>query len=111
MERAVILGRSLIPHAIHAHKLMSAHDRVGIAAKVVQHFDMVGWPQGVLCRTKWWRALRPILGGDRATDFDAVAEKLVDCGYLIECQAPEGQKGGPKGRWWRPNRRLIQLVR
>lgn len=106
MRRAVALGKSLIPHSIAAHRLMGGGG-MAIAQEVVQHYVAVGWPTKVRTLTEWWRPVRQLVG-NTSSDFEPVAQILVDHGYLI----PEQATGA--GRWgkhFRANGRLSQVMR
>ncbi|MEX2388495.1 MAG: DUF3987 domain-containing protein [Phycisphaeraceae bacterium] len=106
MERAIETGRQLIPHAIAAHRLMGGGGFT-VAQEVVEHYQAAGWPNGVVRLSDWWRPVRRIVG-ETSRAFEPVAQILVDHSYLIECDPPEGKRGGPAGRWYRANAELFR---
>ncbi|MGE5612377.1 MAG: DUF3987 domain-containing protein [Bacillota bacterium] len=104
---AIEMGRRLIPHALAAHRLMLGGSRT-VAGDVVAHYTAEGWPRKPQGQSEWWRQVRRYVG-DSSADFEPVARVLVDHGYLIEIEPPESPRGGRPPRYYRANRRLLEL--
>ncbi|MHB1156055.1 MAG: YfjI family protein [Phycisphaerales bacterium] len=104
MQRAIETGRLLIPHAMAAHRLMLGGGRT-VAADVVQHFNTQGWPREAKSQSEWWRQVRRYVG-ESSANFTAVAQVLLDHGYLIEVEHPGTYRTGRPGKYFRANRRL-----
>ena len=103
MVAAVRMGYQLISHAILVHRLMGAAS-LGTAESVVKHYSDVGWPEGQLSLTDWWRPVRRLVG-ESSRDFRAVAVALADHAYLI----PVGEtRSSGWGLVYRANRKLIR---
>lgn len=104
MALAVEVGRQLIPHAIAAHRLMGGTG-ISTAQAVVRHYEGSGWPAAAQSLTDWWRPVRSLVG-ETSSDFEPVAEALVDHGYLVPVSSPHTL--GRPGTYFRANRALHQ---
>ena len=106
MQDAIALGLALVPHAVAVHRLMGTGG-ASVAQEVVNYYQANGWPREPKALTDWWRPVRKLVG-ETSRDFQPVADILVDHGYLVPCDPPEGRKGGPKSQWHRANHQLFR---
>lgn len=82
MERAIVCGKSLIPHAKATYRMMGA-TVAGIAERAVQHLnDNDGWPASPVKTTELWKRLRNPAGDDYQT-FERIVQMLTNHEYLV----------------------------